>query len=180
MCLGSGATKPRLRPPKTSQPGTASANSTWPCHTAARRRGWSVVADRPGRGSRLARCQRGCKRASTSGRRPFSNAIRLRDCWDTRDETRTRKTRRSGDFESPASTNSATRALRQCSRLPGAAQRARPCSRADRTRGPNARTTAAAAAERPAHPVVAADGSPRAGGASHPECRRTSRAARVS
>ena len=30
--------------------------------------------------------------------------------FNTRDETRTRKTRRSGDFESPASTDSATRA----------------------------------------------------------------------
>ncbi len=42
---------------------------------------------------------------------------------NTRDETRTRKTRRSGDFESPASTNSATRALTQCSGPACGAQR---------------------------------------------------------
>ena len=42
---------------------------------------------------------------------------------NTRDETRTRKTRRSGDFESPASTDSATRAHPQCSRPASRAQR---------------------------------------------------------
>src|SRR5215203_604018 len=67
------------------------------------------------------------KRAPTSGLRSApAHAPCLYSCSivrSTRDETRTRKTRRSGDFESPASTNSATRALWQCSRAVSLAQR---------------------------------------------------------
>src|SRR5688572_28993742 len=78
---------------------------------------------------------------------------------NTRDETRTRKTQRSGDFESPASTNSATRAPTQCSRPGNAAQRD---------------VRAAVAARQRREPLaVAAGENPPAAAVSHPGWQRT-------
>jgi hypothetical protein len=103
---------------------------------------------------------------------PFSEG---NQAFHTRDETRTRKTRRSGDFESPASTDSATRAhyRTECSGLGDIAQRMRG--------EPRAHLPTAVDAVPPAHPLPsaagAASGGSRDAGAARPECRNTSLAA---